>query len=134
MNSKYQIDWRDEKKNVLVVTYLAPPTLDDILKANLEAFAMIRETPNEVVLFHNGGKQNANMLGIQSVRDLLYNKLPRPSLTNMKFIIMLVEDDRTRRLMGSALEVLDKLFFKRKIVYAVGRMEEAEKLIAGAGF
>jgi hypothetical protein len=135
MDKKYEIIWRNpEKKNVLVVNYLADPLLDDILKANLEAFALFQNIPHEVILFHNGGKYVVEALGIGSVHDLLYNKLPRRAPDNLKFIIVMVENDRTRRLMGAAMDVLDKLFFKRKIVYAVGKMEEAESLISKAGF
>jgi hypothetical protein len=134
MEKKYEIDWRDPQQTVLVVTYLADPLLSDILDANLEAFAVIRSTPHDVILLHNGGTHNLETIGIGSFHDLLYNKLPRNPIENLKLIIVLLENDRTRRFTGAAMEILDKLFLRRQMVQSVGSMAEAERLIAKAGF
>jgi len=134
MDKKYEIAWRDAQQTVLIVTYLADPLLNDILEANLEALAMIHDAAHEVILLHNGGNHNLETVGIGSFHDLLYNKLPRDSIENLKFIIVLIENNRIRKFAGAAMEILDKLFLRRQIVQSVGSMAEAERLIARAGF
>jgi hypothetical protein len=134
MDKKYEIGWRNPQQTVLVVTYLADPLLSDILDANLEAFAMIEKIPHDVILLHNGGKYKIETIGIGSFHDLLYNKLPSKPLENLKLIIVLLENNHIRRLAGAAMEILDKLFLRRQMVQSVGSMDEAERLIAKAGF
>jgi hypothetical protein len=134
MDKKYEIGWRNAQQTVLVVTYLTDPLLSDILDATLEAFAMIQNTPHDVILLHNGGKHNLETIRIGSFHDLLYNKLPRNPLENLKLIIVLLENNRVHKFAGAAMEILDKLFLRRQMVQSVRSMDEAESLIVKAGF
>jgi hypothetical protein len=135
MDKRYQIEWRNPKKTILVVNYLGDSVLDDVLASNLEAFAMIKELPHEVILIHNGGSYNiaVELLSIGKIHDVVYSQFPAIP-QNLKFVIVILASSLTRIPMGAGMEVLDILYFRRRMTYTVSRMEEAERLIAKSGF
>jgi hypothetical protein len=94
---------------------------------------MIVELPYDVILFHDGGEHNISTTGIGTIHDLLYNKVPRPP-QNMKMVIVLSANFSVKKPLEAAVEILDKLFFRRKITHLVSTMAEAERLISKAGF
>ncbi len=133
MDKKYEIVWRDPQKTVLKVNYQPSIDWSDGLSANIEAMAAIREVQNDVLLFHDTSQSTIDLLGFGSVHDLFYNKLPRPP-HNLKMIVVVFRSPNVVKSVGASIEILDKLFFKRKYAHIVGSLEEAERLIAQAGF
>ena len=133
MDKKYTIRWYNLQKTVLMVEYIAIVGWDDILEAHNEASNILQEMSHEVILFHNGGESPPASMNVGSIHDQFYNRLPRPP-KNLKFVLVLLGNPGVMRPFDASLEVLDKVFFKRKYTYVVGTMAEAEKVIAKAGF
>ena len=132
MDKKYEVVWRDPQKTVLMVNYLQNVTWEDVLAADIEAVAIIQQESHPVILFHYAGKNNVDLIDIGSIKDLLYNKVPFPP-PNMKLVIVLLNNYRSKTSLMMAMEVLDKVIFRRKLTYVVNTMEEAEAIIVKAG-
>ena len=132
MDKKYEVVWRDPQKTVLMVNYLQNVTWEDVLAADIEAVAIIQQESHPVILFHHSGKNNIDLIDIGSIKDLLYNKVPFPP-PNMKLVIVLLNNYRSKTSLMMAMEVLDKVIFRRKLTYVVNTMEEAEAIIVKAG-
>jgi hypothetical protein len=135
MNNNYTIEWRNPAKTILEIKYLDDAVLNDILSSNVEAFSMIETLPYEVILIHNSQGYNVELglLTVGKVHDSVYSKFP-PVPKNLKFVIIILSQRATRAMMGSALEVLDRLFFRRKVTSVVASMQEAEAQIIKLGF
>lgn len=133
MDKKYELVWRNPQKTVLMINYLAPVTWSDVTEAGADAMEAIKDLPQDVILFHNGGTHTVNLTKITSIHDLLYNNLSNPP-RNLKFVIVYLENIKILKELDAAMEILDKLFFKRKIFHVASSMAEAERLIVRAGF
>ena len=135
MDKNYTINWRNAEKTILEINYLGDSVLSDVLSSNVEGFAMIESLPHEAVLVHNdqGHSISLELLGVGKIHDSVYSKFP-PVPKDLKSVIVILSSFGTRKMMGAAMEVLDKLFFGRKMVHTVSSMEEANVLIARAGF
>ncbi len=135
MNKNYTIEWRNPAKTILEIKYLGDAVLNDILSSNVDAFSMIETVPHEVLLIHNGQGYNVELglLSVGQVHDSVYSKFP-PIPKNLKFVVIILSQRATRAMMGSALEILDRVFFRRKMTTVVASMQEAESQIVKMGF
>jgi len=135
MNKNYTIEWRNPAKTILEIKYLGDAVLNDILSSNVDAFSMIETVPHEVLLIHNGQGYNVELglLSVGKVHDSVYSKFP-PVPKNLKFVVIILSQRATRAMMGSALEILDRVFFRRKMTTVVASMQEAESQIVKMGF
>jgi len=135
MNKNYTIEWRNPAKTILEIKYLGDAVLNDILSSNVDSFSMIETVPHEVLLIHNGQGYNVELglLSVGKVHDSVYSKFP-PVPKNLKFVVIILSQRATRAMMGSALEVLDRVFFRRKMTSVVASMQEAEVQIQNMGF
>jgi hypothetical protein len=135
MDKNYTIEWRNPAKNILEVKYLSDAVLNDILLSNIDAFSMIETVSHEVILIHNSQGYNVELglLSVGKVHDSVYSKFP-PIPKNLKLVIIILSQRAVRAMMGSALEVLDKMFFRRKMTSVVASMQEAEAQIINMGF
>jgi hypothetical protein len=135
MNKIYTIEWRDPAKTILEVKYLGDAVLNDIFSSNVDAFSMIETVTHEAILIHNSQGHNVDLglLSVGKVHDSVYSKFP-PVPKNLKFVIVVLSQRATRTMMGSALEVLDRLFFRRKVTSVVASIQEAEAQILKMGF
>lgn len=135
MNKNYTIEWRNPTKTILEIKYLGDAVLNDILSSNVDSFSMIETVPYEVLLIHNGQGYNVELglLSVGKVHDSVYSKFP-PVPKNLKFVVIILSQRATRAMMGSALEILDRVFFRRKMTTVVASMQEAESQIVKMGF
>ncbi|MFM8877174.1 MAG: hypothetical protein ACKOGC_14000 [Anaerolineae bacterium] len=135
MNKNYTIEWRNPAKTILEIKYLGDAVLNDILSSNVDSFSMIETVPHEVLLIHNGQGYNVELglLSVGQVHDSVYSKFP-PIPKNLKFVVIILSQRATRAMMGSALEILDRVFFRRKMTTVVASMQEAESQIVKMGF
>lgn len=135
MNKNYTIEWRNPAKTILEIKYLGDAVLNDILSSNVDSFSMIETMPHEVLLIHNGQGYNVELglLSVGKVHDSVYSKFP-PVPKNLKFVVIILSQRATRAMMGSALEILDRVFFRRKMTTVVASMQEAESQIVKMGF
>ncbi len=135
MNKNYTIEWRNPAKTILEIKYLGDAVLNDILSSNVDSFSMIETVPHEVLLIHNGQGYNVELglLSVGKVHDSVYSKFP-PVPKNLKFVVIILSQRATRAMMGSALEILDRVFFRRKMTTVVASMQEAESQIVKMGF
>ena len=135
MDKIYTIEWRNPAKTILEIKYLGDAVLSDILSSNVDAFSMIETVSHEALLIHNSQGYNVELglLTVGKVNDSVYSKFP-PIPKNLKLVIIILSQRATRAMMGSALEVLDKFFFRRKMTSVVASMQEAEAQIIKMGF
>jgi hypothetical protein len=135
MNKIYTVEWRNPAKTILEIKYLGDAVLSDILSSNVDAFSIINVVPHEVLLIHNSQGYNVDvgLLTVGKVNDSLYSQFP-PIPKNLKLVIIILSQRATRAMMGSALEVLDRFFFRRKVTSVVASMQEAEAQIIKMGF
>ncbi len=135
MNKIYTIEWRNPAKTILEIKYLGDAALNDILASNVDAFSMIETVPHEALLIHDSQGYNVelSLLSVGKVHDSVYSKFP-PVPKNLKHVVIILSQRATRAMMGSALEVLDRLFFRRKVTSVVASMQEAEAEIIKMGF
>jgi hypothetical protein len=135
MNKNYTIEWRNPAKTILEIKYLGDAVLNDILSSNVDSFSMIETVPHEVLLIHSGQGYNVELglLSVGKVHDSVYSKFP-PVPKNLKFVVIILSQRATRAMMGSALEILDRVFFRRKMTTVVASMQEAESQIVKMGF
>ena len=135
MDKIYTIEWRNPAKTILEIKYLGDAVLSDILSSNVDAFSIINTVPHEALLIHNSQGYNVELglLTVGKVNDSVYSKFP-PIPKNLKLVIIILSQRATRAMMGSALEVLDKFFFRRKMTSVVASMQEAEAQIIKMGF
>lgn len=135
MEKIYTIEWRNPAKTILEIKYLGDAVLSDILSSNVDAFSIINTVPHEALLIHNSQGYNVELglLSVGKVHDSVYSKFP-PVPKNLKFVVIILSQRATRALMGSALEVLDRVFFRRKMTSVVASMQEAEVQILQMGF
>lgn len=135
MDKNYTIEWHNETKSVLEIKYWGDAVLKDILESNVEAISVVAAAPNEVIVIHNSNGYNVDLelLGVGKIHDSVYSKFP-PIPANLKMVVIILGNRFTRSVMGSALEVLDRVFFKRRMAYTVSSMQEARALILKNGF
>ncbi|MFM8427436.1 MAG: hypothetical protein ACKOBL_19910 [Chloroflexota bacterium] len=135
MDKNYTIEWRTPDKTILEIKYLGDAVLNDIFSSNVDAFSMVETVPHEVLLIHNGQGYNVELglLSVGKVHDSVYSKFP-PVPKNLKFVVIILSQRATRAMMGSALEFLDRVFFRRKMTTVVASMQEAESQIVKMGF
>jgi hypothetical protein len=135
MNKIYTVEWRNPAKTILEIKYLGDAVLSDILSSNVDAFSIVNAVPHEVLLIHNSQGYNVDvgLLTVGKVNDSLYSQFP-PIPKNLKLVIIILSQRATRAMMGSALEVLDRFFFRRKVTSVVASMQEAEAQIIKMGF
>ena len=135
MNKIYTVEWRNPAKTILEIKYLGDAVLSDILSSNVDAFSIINTVPHEVLLIHNsqGYNVDAGLLTVGKVNDSVYSQFP-PIPKNLKLVIIILSQRATRVMMGSALEVLDRFFLRRKMTSVVASMQEAEAQIIKMGF
>ena len=135
MDKNYTIEWRTPDKTILEIKYLGDAVLNDIFSSNVDAFSMVETVPHEVLLIHNGQGYNVELglLSVGKVHDSVYSKFP-PVPKNLKFVVIILSQRATRAMMGSALEILDRVFFRRKMTTVVASMQEAESQIVKMGF
>src|SRR5690349_8009205 len=135
MNKIYAVEWRNPAKTILEIKYLGDAVLSDILSSNVDAFSIINAVPHEVLLIHNSQGYNVDvgLLTVGKVNDSVYSQFP-PIPKNLKLVIIILSQRATRAMMGSALEVLDRFFFRRKLTSVVASMQEAEAQIIKMGF
>ncbi|HNM37074.1 MAG TPA: hypothetical protein PKI33_08425 [Anaerolineales bacterium] len=117
------------------IKHLGDAVLNDILSSNVESLSMIETVPHEIALIHNGQGYNVELglLSVGKVHDSVYSKFP-PVPKNLKFVVIILSQHATRAMMGSALEILDRVFFRRKMTAVVASMQEAEAQIMQMGF
>ncbi len=133
MEKKYEIKWRDSQQTVLIVTFQPPLEWAVGLAANIEAMEKIKEMPHDVILLHDTSGSKISLLGIGGIHDIFYNKLPSPP-KNLKMVITVFNNLTITKSVSASMEILDKVFFKRRYAYIVANMEEADRLITQAGF
>lgn len=135
MDKNYTLEWHNPNKTILEIKYLGDAVLNDILSSNVDAFLMVKTIPHEVILIHNSQGYNVelDLLSVGKVHDAVYSKFP-PIPKNLKFVIIILSQRTTRAMMGSALEVLDKVFFRRKMTAVVASTQEAKAQIIKMGF
>ncbi|HND48743.1 MAG TPA: hypothetical protein PLL95_09285 [Anaerolineales bacterium] len=105
------------------IKHLGDAVLNDILSSNVESLSMIETVPHEIALIHNGQGYNVELglLSVGKVHDSVYSKFP-PVPKNLKFVVIILSQHATRAMMGSALEILDRVFFRRKMTAVVASM------------
>lgn len=135
MDKNYTIEWRNPENTILEIKYLGDAVLNDIRSSNVDSFSMIESMLHEVILVHNsqGYDVDLRLLSVGKIHDSVYSKFP-PIPKNLKFVVIILSQRATRAMMGSALEVLDRVFFRRKMTSVIASMQEAEAQIANMGF
>lgn len=132
--SKYTIHWRNPDKNILVVKYIEDFEWQDAVDANVIATKMVREVPNDVIIFYDASEHTPPNYSINDIKDSLYSENASAIPENIKFTIVLTKNTIAAKNVKIAMEVLDRSIRHRKVNHFVTSMEEAEELIRQAGF
>ena len=130
MGSKFELTWKDpNRKDILICKYIQPWAWEDTIGLFELMSPMFASVEHEVSLIHDQSTFPQTQTAIGAIRDI-WGKAPKPP-KNLKICIIVAP--QRFNMLETAFDVVEKLFFNKKITYFVDNMDNAKELLAKRG-